>query len=84
MPASGGWALPIRRMFLIPLIAAIALVVCYVVVTDASAPSKALLAALLVVSLACTFGFPRLRLAGLLIQVALGVFVLLYLKVRAP
>ncbi|HOC01049.1 MAG TPA: hypothetical protein PKM43_20145 [Verrucomicrobiota bacterium] len=68
-------------MFLLPTIAALALVGLYVFSTEAPRVLKALLVILLVGSLVCQFRFPQLWLVALLVQVALALFVLLYLKV---
>ncbi len=67
---------------LIPLIASVILTGLYLF-TDAAWWSKALVLALLIVSLACYTGSLPFPLFGLLLRVALCVFILLYLKAKS-
>ena len=67
---------------LIPLVASVILTGLYMF-TDAAWWSKALVAGLFLVSLACYFGTLPFPLFGLLLRVGLCLFVLLYLKVQS-
>jgi len=67
---------------LIPLVASIILTGLYLF-TDAALWSKGLVAGLLLVSLACYFGFLHFPLPGLLLRVALCVYILIYLKAQS-
>jgi len=70
-------------MFLLPLafFAAIVLASWFVVASEASWSAKILVAALLVISLLCRYS--RYSFAGFFLQIGLGIFVLLYRKVRS-
>ena len=70
-------------MILLPLVffLTIALTIWFVFVVDASAPSKILVAVLFVASLFLRYS--RFALAGLFLQVALGIFVAIYEKVKS-
>lgn len=67
---------------LIPLGASIILTGLYLF-TEATGWSKILVVGLLLVSLACYFGFLPFPLFGLLLRVALCLFILVYLKVQS-
>jgi hypothetical protein len=67
---------------LIPLGASIILTVLYLF-TEAAWWSKTLVVGLLLVSLACYFGFLPFPLFGLILRVALCIFILLYLKAQS-
>lgn len=67
---------------LIPLVASVVLTGLYLF-TDAGPWSKVLVVGLLLVSLACYFGFLHFPLLGLLLRVGLCVFILLYLKLQS-
>ena len=67
---------------LIPLAASVILTGLYLF-TEAAWWSKALVAGLLLVSLACSFGYLHFPLFGLLLRVGLCVFILLYLKANS-
>ena len=67
---------------LIPLVASLILTGLYLF-TDAALWSKVLVAGLLLVSLACYFGYLHFPLFGLLLRVALCVFLLIYLKAHS-
>ena len=70
-------------MFLLPIafFAAIALVIWFVFFSEASAFSKILVGTLFAVSF--LLRYTRFGLAGFFLQIAIGIFVLLYQKVRA-
>ncbi|HLZ54094.1 MAG TPA: hypothetical protein VKS19_06400 [Verrucomicrobiae bacterium] len=70
-------------MFLLPLafFAAIVLTSWFVVASEASWTAKILVAALFVISLLCRYS--RYPFAGFFLQIGLGIFVLLYRKVRS-
>lgn len=67
---------------LIPLVASVILVGLYLY-TEAAGWSKVLVVGLLLVSLACYFGYLHFPLFGLILRVGLCVFILLYLKVQS-
>ena len=67
---------------LIPLVASVILTGLYLF-TDAALWSKVLIAGLSLLSLACYFGYLHFPLFGLLLRVALCVFILLYLKAHS-
>jgi hypothetical protein len=67
---------------LIPLVASVILSGLYLF-TDATLWSKVLVVGLLLVSLACYFGFLPFPLFGLLLRVGLCVFILVYLKAQS-
>jgi hypothetical protein len=67
---------------LIPLGASIILTGLYLF-TEAAGWSKVLVVGLLLVSLACYFGFLPFPLFGLLLRVALCLFILVYLKAQS-
>jgi hypothetical protein len=67
---------------LIPLVAAPILTVLYLY-TEAAWWSKVLVVGLLLVSLACWFGYLHFPLFGLILRVALCVFIALYLKAHS-
>jgi hypothetical protein len=67
---------------LIPLVASVILSGLYLF-TDATLWSKVLVVGLLLVSLACYFGFLAFPLFGLLLPVGLCVFILVYLKAQS-
>ena len=79
-PAQGR-NLPLKCMpyGLIALVAVVVLGVLYVCLTDASLWSKLLITGLVLLSL---FGFHHLPFIKLLLQVGLGLFLILYFKVR--
>lgn len=68
---------------LIALLAAVVSSGWFLLATDASARSKAMVSLLCVGSLAIGFASPRWALAGLLAQVLLVIGIALYAKVRA-
>jgi len=63
---------------LIVVISVIGLTLWYVLVTDASSWSKAIVAGVLIFCLASMFWFPRLSLASLFLMVTLGIFISFY------
>jgi hypothetical protein len=67
---------------LIPLVASIILTGLYFY-TEAALWSKVLIAGLLLVSLGCYIGLLHFPLFGLILRVALCVFILLYLKAQS-
>jgi hypothetical protein len=67
---------------LIPLVASVILTGLYLF-TDAALWSKVLVVGLLLVSLACYFGYLHFPLFGLLLRVGLCVFILIYLKANS-
>jgi len=67
---------------LIPLVASVILTGLYLF-TEAAWWSKVLVAGLLLASLACYVGYLPFPLLGLLLRVALCVFILFYLKVNS-
>ena len=67
---------------LIPLVASVILTVLYLY-TEAAGWSKVLVVSLLLVSLACYFGYLHFPWLGLILRVGLCVFILLYLKVQS-
>ena len=70
-------------MFLLPLafIAAIALVIWFVVASEASLPAKILVAVLFVASFLCRY--TRYPMAGLFLQIGMAIYVLLYRKAHS-
>jgi len=67
---------------LIPLVASVILTGLYLY-TEAAWWSKFLVVGLLLVSLACYLGYLHFPLFGLILRVALCLFILLYLKVQS-
>ena len=67
---------------LIPLVASVILTGLYLF-TEASWRSKILVVGLFMVSLACYLGYLHFPLFGLILRVALCVFILLYLKAHS-
>lgn len=67
---------------LIPLVASVILTGIYLY-TEASWWSKILVVGLLLLSLACYFGYLHFPVFGLILRVALCVFILLYLKAHS-
>ena len=70
-------------MILLPLVffLTVALTIWFVFVSEASAPAKILVAVLFVASLFLRYS--RFALAGLFLQVALGIFVAIYQKLKS-
>ena len=67
---------------LIPLLAAVGLGVRYLALGDASLRSKVIVGAVVVASLAIWWFYPAWMIVATLSQVAVSVFVLLYLKLN--
>ncbi len=67
---------------LIPLLAAIGLGFHFVVITQAPTRPKAIVAAVVALSLVLRFQFPRWTLLAILLQVAASIYVILYLKLH--
>jgi hypothetical protein len=68
---------------LIALIASVVLGVRYLAVEEASGGSKAAVAAIVAGGLIIWWRYPQWLLVGILLQVAVSIYVLIYLKVRA-
>ncbi len=66
----------------IPLVASIILVIHHVALTDASRWSKSIVASVVVVTLVVWNSFPQWLIVATLLQSAVSVYMLVYLKVR--
>jgi hypothetical protein len=76
------WPMADMPYGLIPLVASVILTGLYLY-TEAAWWSKVLVVGLLLLSLACYFGYLHFPLFGLILRVALCVFILLYLKLQS-